>query len=47
MADYAAEQQTLNAHVKSCERCLKAKNISETCQTGRILARILESVKTR
>jgi hypothetical protein len=47
MADYAAEQQTLDAHVRSCEKCLRAKNINDCCQTGRILARILESIKTR
>ena len=46
MADIP-EQVTLNEHVKACPQCLKAKSINETCQTGRILARILESVKTR
>ena len=47
MADHTAEQQKLDSHVKACQKCLHAKHIGETCQTGRILARIVDSAKTR
>jgi DNA transposition AAA+ family ATPase len=47
MADFQIDQKKLDEHVKDCQMCLKAKNIGECCMKGRILARILESKRTR
>jgi hypothetical protein len=41
------DQESLNNHVRACERCLNAKNLQECCQIGRVLAMIIESKRTR
>jgi hypothetical protein len=47
VSDFEVDQQKLNEHVKKCTLCLNAKNLGECCTEGRILARILESKRTR
>jgi sulfur relay (sulfurtransferase) complex TusBCD TusD component (DsrE family) len=40
-------QEKLNDHVKTCQQCQQARGMQECCQTGRVLARIIESKATR
>jgi hypothetical protein len=47
MAEWDQDQENLNNHVKVCQQCLKAENLQDCCQLGRVLARIVESKGTR